>query len=678
MITMIKSILSAFLLFGLVLSVHATTQQAALNQCNALAASYASGYVSGGITTSCHASVQSGCVLGLHAATPFGPGSCTVAKCYNGYAGVVNAAYGCNYQVPKFNYSFDTYSCTPGETHSGNWPGLYNSSSSKCVQQGTGIGCLFTFSPTAADGTGDTSSTANINISSVVTTSGTWTGTGQVCTPDHPPPEICQGDGSDSTKCASLPPNPSPPEYCDQNSGLCVPAHPQPPSGPPTICMGDLCVPPPPIGGPGDCATGGNSALCAGPGAAGDGSGGGGGPQPPQPPLPPNPPIDPDSPQPPPVIVVTNPPSGGGSGPQSNNYQGSSCGGTTGIACGGGGGGSSTQGSGSGGGSSGGGSGGGSGTGSGGGGSGGPDANGCENGWCPASCPAGQTLQGSTCSGGGSPACSDNTAPNSDGLCRPPQCGAGYVLAVNGSCAQVHCDAGFSLGNDGTCHRVPTCSTGQTMGANGQCYQPPACATGYTLQPDGTCKANAAGGGTGDPPTCPAGTVLSGGSCVSPPTGGGGGGGGGSGGGSTPPGTCTAGEVCNDSASGGYDCNAAPSCAGDTVLCNIDFQAWHAQCPGHMPNHGADADYLAGRLQAGASGTWTDEDDSDLSSKLDASGFLANSGACQVFDPIDVAFGGSTAHIDWSGGGWCLVSQAIGSLLLALAYFRAFQIISRG
>lgn len=223
------------------------------------------------------------------------------------------------------------------------------------------------------------------------------------------------------------------------------------------------------------------------------------------------------------------------------------------------------------------------------------------------------------------------------------------------------------------------------MGQDGKCYAPVACPTGSTLGDDQKCHTNPGDSGTSG--QCPPAFVQVGILCVTPSSGGSGGGGsgnnggssggGGGGGGTTPPdGTCTAGSVCSDSASGGYDCSAAPTCSGDTVLCNIDYQSWAGHCPQGLKQLD-EAEGFLGSLPSNGNSAVEDADPAAQAGQIDSTGFLGG-GTCPSFDPLNISLHGVSAALNFNNSGWCSMMQLLHALLLAFAYFEAAKIIARG
>jgi hypothetical protein len=163
----------------------------------------------------------------------------------------------------------------------------------------------------------------------------------------------------------------------------------------------------------------------------------------------------------------------------------------------------------------------------------------------PPTCDPGELLL-VTDAGGGGFACTPPTGDN---------CEEGQVI-VDGRCEEPpdepeDCTPG-QVFKDGSCVDT-SCPTG-TVQVNGQCIDD-GCPEGQTLQ-GGICMSGTEG-------ECESGSTLQGGSCV-PDTG---------------PGDPIEGETKEPgTASGGAQCNQAPTCKGDAIECAVLFQQWKARC----------------------------------------------------------------------------------------------------
>lgn len=255
-------------------------------------------------------------------------------------------------------------------------------------------------------------------------------------------------------------------------------------------------------------------------------------------------------------------------------------------------------------------------------------------------CPDGSTPINNSC-----PApyddCADGTRPSGT----PPRCHAPVgncpdgSRPLNGVCGAV----------GGTCPNGQPPVNGMCTAQYGNCPngQPPVagqCQPGYANCPngaqpvDGQCSV----GGECDPATDPDGCEGAG----------------------------------DDNAGGGVSCDAQPFCSGDIIMCNVLQQQWQTRCAterafGTDPDAAIGDDADAGEYDPnsvfeegeGDGGNWD----------LDASGWLGGS-ACPTFPAVSVM--GTT--IDFGQIDYCWIFGMMHALVLAMAYFRAAQIIGRG
>lgn len=311
------------------------------------------------------------------------------------------------------------------------------------------------------------------------------------------------------------------------------------------------------------------------------------------------------------------------------------------------------------------------------------------DGTCVSKCPPGQRQtdqgcvnqcqQGYTDVGGQCvPQCQGNT--HLSGTTCVVNCPTGQTPSADGTYCVNNCPATTTVQPDGSCKTV--CGPG-TVSSNGQCVV--SCPTNTAADSRGVCE----------PTNCGTGKVVTNGQCAT----------------QCPQGQQVQGNNCvpGDTASGGVDCSAPPTCSGDQTLCNIDYQTWadrcasqgkvtggttcdappvctgnelecaqlyqqwKSNCPGQLPG-GDPQPYLDQQPTSGA----TAFDSGGTTPAFDSSGFLGGSGSCVNFDPITMSFGGVSQVFDLNNTSWCLVSQLLSALVLMVAYFRAAQIVMRG
>jgi hypothetical protein len=138
--------------------------------------------------------------------------------------------------------------------------------------------------------------------------------------------------------------------------------------------------------------------------------------------------------------------------------------------------------------------------------------------------------------------------------------------------------------------------------------------------------------------------------------------GGGSGGTGTDP-------TSDDSAGGGGDCSAPPTCSGDPIACAQLQQQWKARCPdigteaqlrAGITDTGVGAD---GKFPAGTTVTLGEED-------FDAGGFVSGR-ACPVPASFDL---GSLGSIGFDASGACDVLSVMAAIILAGGWLMAARI----
>lgn len=122
------------------------------------------------------------------------------------------------------------------------------------------------------------------------------------------------------------------------------------------------------------------------------------------------------------------------------------------------------------------------------------------------------------------------------------------------------------------------------------------------------------------------------------------------------------------SATGGTDCASPPVCTGESISCNIDYQAWHARC-----DSSTDADLASAIGSVDAVPTSS----VDVSAMLSESGPAPNSaGSCPAPTQVTL-WNGRTLTLDlWQP--LCTFASYIQGVVLALAYFFAGLIQIRG
>jgi hypothetical protein len=295
----------------------------------------------------------------------------------------------------------------------------------------------------------------------------------------------------------------------------------------------------------------------------------------------------------------------------------------------------------------------------------------------PGTCADGSTPgSGGTCSNGDHSQCG-GAPQNPDGSCNGGTAGGGSGVPIThpGTCA----GGGSPDPSTGKCpdFSPPTCSDGSTPNANGQC-------AGTNPNPGGPSTCGGSGHVVGGSCYCPSGTTFNGTNCV----GVGGGTSTGTGGGNGNPqnpgnGTCDGPSPppsCKDNASGGGDCGAPPACTGDTVACNIDYQAWAARCQ----SSGKVVDDSFTDLYTKSTDTTSSVMDQYAQSVTAQSATITTaaahfftlnvSGSCPHFT-IPVV--DEWAHLD--GGFLCngtldSILQLVGYVVLAAAAYKAFQI----
>lgn len=144
--------------------------------------------------------------------------------------------------------------------------------------------------------------------------------------------------------------------------------------------------------------------------------------------------------------------------------------------------------------------------------------------------------------------------------------------------------------------------------------------------------------------------------------------------------------------SGGGTCAAPPACSGDPILCGIADQQWRTRCDAFAPelagfDFDGPANDVQGVINAGddePGETPWDRDENPfgdtqsvrntdwLLSQIDDSRFM--SGSCPTIPSIDV--GGVSIPFDLAP--ICMLLSNLSYLVLALAYFMAFRIMSGG
>jgi len=123
---------------------------------------------------------------------------------------------------------------------------------------------------------------------------------------------------------------------------------------------------------------------------------------------------------------------------------------------------------------------------------------------------------------------------------------------------------------------------------------------------------------------------------------------------------------------GGSDCNSPPICSGDQAQCSIALSAWRAACP-PLPEHDY-SDELA--EEPTKAPDVADAHPFSMDGLLNGGQWLEGSGSCMQFDPIPINFAGFSSTFQIPDA-FCAVSGIIGGLLVALAYFKAAQILLR-
>lgn len=279
------------------------------------------------------------------------------------------------------------------------------------------------------------------------------------------------------------------------------------------------------------------------------------------------------------------------------------------------------------------------------------------NGQCQTICPSGTVMNGTRCDS----TCSDGKVAV-NGVCGT-NCPVGSTAQRDGSC-KAGCTAGQVL-QGSSC--VGTCTSGYTVDSNGLC-QPSNCTNGQ-LAMNGVCQDKCTQGYVQNGKQCVPGNSASGGNtCGSPPT-------------------CTGDQVlCNidwqawahrcgfgNSAKGGADCSAQPTCTGDPIACDTRLQIWLSRCP-QVPQDDTQAKFDA----LTETGSVSDFDASGMASGLDSTGFLGGGGACVHFDPIQLFYGSINQTVDINNSSWCYVQSLLRGLILMFAYFRAAQIFMKG
>ena len=210
-----------------------------------------------------------------------------------------------------------------------------------------------------------------------------------------------------------------------------------------------------------------------------------------------------------------------------------------------------------------------------------------------------------------------------------------------GACSS-GCPTGQAKAADGSC--TGACGAGK-LWSNGGCVTAGACGTGFTNQ-GGICQPNA----------CTAGQVNNNGTFSN---------------------TCDQGMTAvngkcepGNTDSGGTDCNAPPSCSGDGVLCNVDFQNWKTRCAIETTGKPQESDYGTSHTAAEAFGAA--DYGTAAAASLDASGWLG-SGACPTLPQVTFM-----SHV-YSMSDWlpCSIMQLIGVFVVLGGYVQAAFIIAR-
>lgn len=136
---------------------------------------------------------------------------------------------------------------------------------------------------------------------------------------------------------------------------------------------------------------------------------------------------------------------------------------------------------------------------------------------------------------------------------------------------------------------------------------------------------------------------------------------------------CLAGSICDDMASGGGDCSAAPTCSGDSVLCTAVQQAWLARCPIDTPEGLASAIANDGTPSSVAIGNYG----MDLSSALSTASGLPTSDAATCPAPLTVTVAGQSITIDLFSQ-MCVFAGDISAIILAVAFLISGRIVAGG
>gem|GEM_PF-5011858 len=148
---------------------------------------------------------------------------------------------------------------------------------------------------------------------------------------------------------------------------------------------------------------------------------------------------------------------------------------------------------------------------------------------------------------------------------------------------------------------------------------------------------------------------------------------------------------------GGANCDAPPTCEGNSTDCFIGQQLWNYRCEGKQATEGDGSALSSFDAQVNSEGDGTDEPDAahmptangntadmgiweekiiggaeDLA-KLDASGFLGGSGSCPQLPTVNVGGVGLTFNLNPI----CELLRNVGVMVMALAYWLAYRIIAK-